>query len=250
MKQLKNEWVFNSINELVKELDNSEELEDRDNSSDKDEGRTWCDTRSYKEAREQLLYGKEIDELKLDVSKYNIQGHGEHRKIRQSVAGFNVIVPLYLQGIPNSMITHEKRINNKIVNLFYSIQAPHYVDSDNLIKGATNLLKHIIELEKQGYRVNLYIVEAQGGLSTKFGFALRLKTDREVLNIKKMVFPLVSSSMLRRINFRIKERLYKNWIGVGYGSGIFNYNNTDSFIKRNLKIRNYEIWNYQGKQED
>ena len=68
------------------------------------------------------------------------------------------------------------------------------------------------------------------------------------LNIKKMCFPLVSSSFLRRIGFRIKERLYKDWIGSGYGCGIFNYNEYDRFIKKYLKVRNYEIWNYQGKK--
>jgi hypothetical protein len=54
--------------------------------------------------------------------------------------------------------------------------------------------------------------------------------------------------MLRRIGFRIKERLFKDWIGSGYGTGLFNLREYDDFIQRNLKIRNYEIWNYEGKK--
>ena len=97
----------------------------------------------------------------------------------------------------------------------------------------------------KNYRVNLYVVECNNG---RFGYALKLKTDRETLNIKKMCFPLISSSFLRRIGFRIKERLYKDWIGYGYGSGLFDYQEYDRFIKHYLKVRNYEIWNYKGKQ--
>ena len=81
-------------------------------------------------------------------------------------------------------------------------------------------------------------------MSRWYGYCIKLKSDRETLNIKKLCFPLVSSSMLRRIGFRIKERLYKTWIGYGYGSGMFRLREYDEFIKKNLKLRNYEIWNY------
>lgn len=239
-----NRLVFNSIHELVEDLDNSKKVKDRDNSSEDHRGKDWCDTDSYDEARKFLLQGKLYDNLGADIDQYRTKGSATKRLNKLDVVGHTVVVPLYLQGIPQSMISNKRVINNKIVTIFYSPQAPHYVNQDDLIKGASNLFKNIISLEEQGYRVNLYIIECQ----EQFGWCVKLKTDRETLNIKKLCFPMVSSSMLRRIGFRIKERLYKDWIGWGYGSGIFNYDKYDNFIKQELRIRNYEIWNYEGKK--
>ena len=238
--------VFNSIYELTDALDNSKELSGRGDSSDKRSRDDWCDTGSYEEARMCLEEGRLYDTLSADIEKYRTKGTATKRVNRLDVVGHNVVVPLYLQGIPQCMITNKKVINNKIITIFYSPQAPHYVDQQDLINGATKLFKNIISLEEQGYRVNLYIIECQNG----YGWCVKLKSDRETLNIKKMCFPLVSSSMLRRIGFRVKERLYKHWIGWGYGNGMFRYSEYDSFIKKNLKLRNYEIWNYRGKQNN
>ena len=239
-----NYLVFNSISELVEKLDNSTDL-GRSNSSDEERSGRWCDTSSYEEARMYLTQGRLYDDLGADIDKYRTKGTATKRSPEMSVVGHTVVVPLYLQGLPNNMITNKRKINNKIITIIYSPQAPHYVSNDDLIKGAVKLFKNIVSLESEGYRVNLYVVECN---DDEFGYALKLKTDRETLNIKKMCFPLVSSSFLRRIGFRIKERLYKNWIGGGYGSGMFNYNEYDRFIKKYLKVRNYEIWNYRGKQ--
>lgn len=242
-----NNLVFNSIHELVENLDNSEVIRDRGDSSDsRDRDSRWCDTGSYDEARMCLINGRIYDNLGLDIDKYRTKGTATKRLNKLDVVGHTVVVPLYLQGIPHNMISNKRVINNKIITIFYSPQAPHYVDQDDLIEGASRLFKNIISLEEQGYRVNLYIVECN---DHRYGYCIKLKTDRETLNIKKLCFPMVSSSMLRRIGFRIKERLYKDWIGGGYGSGMFDYNDYDRFIKKNLRIRNYEIWNYKGKQE-
>lgn len=239
-----NYLVFNSIHELVEKLDASTDL-GRDDSSDDYRGGDWCDTDSYDEAKMYLTQGRLYDDLGADIERYRTKGTASKRSAEMSVQGHTVVVPLYLQGIPNNMITNKKKINNKIITIVYSPQAPHYVSNDDLIKGATKLFKNIVSLESEGYRVNLYVVECN---NDRYGYALKLKTDRETLNIKKMCFPLISSSFLRRIGFRIKERLYKDWIGGGYGSGIFEYNEYDRFIKQYLKVRNYEIWNYKGKQ--
>lgn len=239
-----NNLVFNSISELFDELDNSKELPDRDNSSDNERGYDWCDTNSYNEARINMIDGKIYDGLDIDVEHYRTKGSGIKSINRLDVVGHSVVVPLYLQGIPNCMINSKRVINNKIINVFYSPQAPCGVSQDRLISGATKLFKKVIALERDGYRVNLYVIECQ----ENFGYCIKLKTDRETLNIKKLCFPIISSSMLRRIGFKIKERLYEDWIGWGYGRGTFELEDYEKFISNKLHIRNYEIWNYQGKQ--
>lgn len=242
-----NQLVFNSISELIEDLDNSKDL-NRDKASNKPGNNNWCDTSSYDEARKYMLEGKLYDNIGADIDRYRTKGTTEKRINKLSIQGHTVVVPLYLQGIPNNMISNKRVINNKIITIFYSPQAPHYVDQEDLEEGAKKLFENIISLEQQGYRVNLYVIECQEGWDNNFGYCIRLKHDRETLNIKKLCFPLVSPSMLRRIGFRIKERLYKDWIGSGYGNGVFEYDHYDRFIKKNLKLRNYEIWNYKGKQ--
>lgn len=250
MSNRKNQYIFNSINELITELDNSEVIKGRDKSSNsRGDGDEWSDVKSYDEARENMLNGKMHEALEGEIEKYRTKGTVNKRVAKMGVAGYQVVVPLYLQGIPNNMVTSKKVINNKIITIFYACQAPHYVDRKQIEKTTSELMKNIISLESDGYRVNLYVIEVNSDDNGKWGYALKLKTDRETLNIKKICYPLVSSSFLRRIGFRIKERLYKDWIGGGYGTGTFNYEVVDKFIRQQFKISNYEIWNYQGKQE-
>lgn len=249
MTKLKNQYVFHSISELINELDNSQEFDDRGTSSEREEDRDWCDTASYEEARMYMLEGRIYDDVMKDIEKYKTKGTATRSASRLSVAGHQVVVPLYLQGVPTSMITKKRVIDNKIVTIIYNCQTPWHVESDEIMKTTTELFKNIMSLESQGYRVNLWVVEVNSDYDGKFGFGLRLKTDRETFNIKKTMFPLVSSSFLRRISFRVKERLYKSWIGGGYGNASYDAELVDRFVKKNLGIHKYEAWNYEGKKE-
>lgn len=251
---LKNQYVFYSISELVEALDNSKLLKDEDDyyrstTSDADRSSDWSDTKTYDEAREKLLYGFEYDDLNKVVDDYRSHGSETKQRPQLSVAGHQVVVPMYLQGIPNSMITNKRVINNKIVTIVYDCSVPSHVDSDDIMETTKELFLKVMSLEEQGYRVNLWITEVNADDDGKWGFALRLKTDREVFNAKKMMFPLISSSFLRRITFKIKENLYKDWIGGGYGSARYDREIIDKFIRRNLGVSRYELWRYDGKKE-
>lgn len=249
MKQLKNQYVFHSINELINELDNAKEIDYRNEVSDEERDSGWCDTTSYEEARMYMLEGRIYDDVMKDIEKYKTKGTATKSRNQLSVVGHQVVVPLYLQGVPNNMITKKRVIDNKIVTIIYECSTPWHVDSDEIMKTTTELFKNIMSLESQGYRVNLWIIEVNNDYDGKFGFGLRLKTDRETFNIKKIMFPLISSSFIRRIGFRVKERLYKDWIGHGYGEASYDAELVDKFVKRNLGIHKYEPWNYKGKQE-
>ena len=242
-----NEVVFNSIWELKETLENAPVIRGRDNSSDSKRNRDWCDTNSYQEAMDNFVNGKMNDKISEDIEKYQTRGHKEKSKSILDVVGHNVVVPLFLQNVPTCMIRNKKVINNKIVNIFYSVKGSAGVRSSQLEEGGIRLFKNIISLEEQGYRVNLYIFECNPD-NDGYGWALKLKTDREIFNIKKLCYPVTSSSTLRRIGFRIKERLYKDWIGWGYGSAYIDKELVERFIHRHFKLNHYEVWNYEGKQ--
>ena len=238
---------FDSIAELVRDLDNSRTIGNRPDESERSEGRDWCDTSSYEEARECMLHGKIYDNLSTDLNKYRTNGCKTKNKNYLDVVGFMPVVPMAIQNLPQSMINRKKTINNKIVTIVYNCATPHYVKGSQIMETTTELMKNIIQLEQDGYRVNLYVSEYNDD-GSGFGFVVKLKTDRETLNIKKMCFPLVSSSFLRRIGFRIKERLYKDWVGGGYGCASFNENGMKKLINKTLRLQHYECWNYEGKK--
>lgn len=238
---------FNSISELMRELDNAQVIPGRDDSSEKDEGSSWCDTKTYEEAHDKMINGHLYKGLTTDLEKYKAAGCKEQNKTYLDVAGFVPVVPLAIQNLPLSMLNKKKAINNKIVTIFYCCSVPYHVKSDKIMETTTELMKKIVKLERDGYRVNLYIVQYNSD-DNGYGYILKLKTDREVLNIKKLCFPLVSSSFLRRIDFRIKERLFKDWIGGGYGHAYFDREGVEKVISKTARVSHYECWNWEGKK--
>lgn len=239
--------TFNSISELMRELDAAPSIPSRNNSSDDDRGSDWCDTHSYQEAHDYMLYGREYKDINTNLNAYKTNGCKEKNNTYLDVVGYAPVVPLALQNIPTSMVNKKKTINNKIVTIMYCCSVPCGVKSDKIMRTTTELMKNIIRLEKDGYRVNLYVCQYNSD-DRGYGYVLKLKTDREVLNIKKLCFPLVSSSFLRRIDFRIKERLFKDWIGGGYGHATFDERGVKELVNRTLRLKHYEMWNYEGKK--
>ena len=244
----KERWIFNSMHEMseiLRDTIDRESVIGSDHESKKSSGRDWCDTKSLDKAIDDLQYGREYEAFTEMLNSFKGAGHDTKRKITNGVVGHTVIVPLYLQGIPTSMITTRTVINNKIVNIFYNMSVPGYVDSEDIMDTTKDLMARVMELETQGYRVNLYLIRVNG-TDHKHAFGLRLKSDRERFNAKKMAFPLVSSSMNRRIGFRVAEALYETSIGYGYGSGTMDYKTTARVITEMFRIKDFELWNYKG----
>lgn len=245
---LKNQYVWHSISDLASDLRNAEYISGRYDSSDKRAGSDWSDTSSYDEALERLVKGYEYDDVKSDIRDYQTVASGTKSRSYQDVVGHQVIVPLYLQGIPTNMVNKKPVVDNKIVTMIYECSVPHYVSSQEIKNTTEKFFGKIVELESKGYRTNVWVIENNPDVGGKWGFALKLKTDRETLSFKKMMFPLISPSFLRRIGFRIKERLYRDWIGGGYGRAVLDDDLIHEFVVRNIGVRNYELWNYEGKR--
>lgn len=244
MTQLSNHLVFNTIAELIEALDNAPIIRGRDDSSQDYDNGSWVDTKTYEEAREKMLYGHVYEDIEKEVEKMKAVASAYKRRQHMSVAGFQVNVPLYLQGVPTSMITQSRVLNNKIVTLIYNAAVPHSVSSSSIMETTKELFRKIMSLESEGYRCNVWVTTVHN--EGKWGTALRLKTDRETLNARKMMFPLVSSSFNRRIGFKIREVLYEDWIGFGYGSPCYDKESNHKFIVKNLGVTRYELWNHGG----
>lgn len=246
----RNELTFNNISEFIGLLKYCEENKYKayGDSSQQENKEDWCDTETLEEAVELLTFGSQklYDEFK-KLDNIKVEQQTKISKSILSVQGYQVVIPLHLKGVPQNMVNRKIAISNKIVNIFYEVKAPHWVKQSDIIATTTKVLERVIKLEKMGYRVNLYVLAIYDDVGKRFGFSLRIKTDKELFSYKKMLFPLISPSMLRRILFRVKEIMFKDWIGCGYGSANFKESTIIDFIKKHYSnVKSYEVWDYTG----
>lgn len=141
------------------------------------------------------------------------------------VCGYQAIVPLYLQGVPNNMMSKKMvPVKQKVITLNKSIDYNSGVSANQIIDESIKAMQIIKKLEAQGYRCNLNIVlgtsSGWGKNEKQFIIKVRIKSANEKMNVSKLAFPLVHPSMLRRLFFRFIE-VYPNVTEDfvhGYGS--------------------------------
>lgn len=240
--------LFDNITELTNYISRPRKA-GRDNSSES-ASEIFSGTKSYEEAFDSLKYGdenlfnkikKEIDKIKIDKFLGNV---ANRQKYENRFYGCVPNVPAYLIKNPVNMINPEKNvISHKIVNIFLNIGVSSCNDAKDIIRNGTIYLSVIDLLEKAGYRCNLY-----AGVSTEddeyFFMYVRVKTDREPLNIKKIAFPIASPSMLRRIYFKWAEVFDydKNITGWGYGRPA-DSSDSKKYLKQSIK-EDFIFWDY------
>ena len=182
-------------------------------------------TRDFNEAVELFKNGwsdmatKLVQKLKVAESKTQPT---MRPKAALCVCGYQAIVPLYLQGVPNNMVNSKMvPVKQKVITLNKSIDYNGGVSSNQIIEESIKAMQIIKKIEAQGYRCNLNIVlgTSAGYPEKQFAVKVRIKSANEKLNVSKLAFPLVHPSMLRRLFFRFIEvypNITKSFVGV-YG---------------------------------
>lgn len=189
---------------------------------------SFTGTGSYDEANTLLRDGdaKSAAALK-EATVANIKTLGDGKRTRRfnSVAGGVANVPATIMGLPKSMIRTErvKYKDSKVLNICYNGTAAGSVDKTELRETAARLMGAIVGLEKNGYRVNLYLYIGSRSGSNSCNMFVRIKDSAQYLDIKKTAYPLINPSMLRRHYFRFVETapgLTDYRFTGGYGSVI------------------------------
>lgn len=238
---------YNSVLEFYNEIKDKEtqygfEEKSKNNSSSKG-------TKSWEEACEFLLYGdfEKLDKINKAIkSVQKVKGTGESIKPKrvQDVAGFQPCVPTAILGLPRNMYRNQQtRVQNtKVLNVLIASSFSWYVSVDDVVKKAAEYVSEIYNLEKQGYRVNLYV--AIGAIKIqKIGMLVKIKDSNQYMNLSKIVYPLVNPSFLRRHYFRWAEVTEGvcTIFADGYGRPV-----TDKeFYENNFNIKIDKFYNYQ-----
>lgn len=167
------------------------------------------------------MAGKLVQKLKVIESK-TVPMMKPRSKL--DVCGYQAIVPMYLQGVPNNMVNKKMvPVKQKVITLNKSIDYHGGVSTNEIIEESIKAMQIVKKLEAQGYRCNLNLVlgstAGYGADKKQFVMKVRIKSANEKLNVSKLAFPLVHPSMLRRLFFRFMEvypKVTKNFVH-GYG---------------------------------
>ena len=189
----------------------------RDYKASKKKNGEWSGTKSYEEAVELFKNGWTIGAQdltkKLKLAETDKQVQMAAKNIL-SMCGYQAIVPLYLNGVPNNMVNKKMvPIKQKVITINKALSASAAVSSQTLMDESVKCFQIIKKIEASGIRVNLNLMISTGHVVVK----IRLKSSTEKLNISKLAFPLVHTSMFRRLYFRFVE-VYPT-IPKGYAFG-------------------------------
>ncbi len=169
----------------------------------------WTQTKSFDEAVLLMKHGwsdmaqKLVNKLKVIDRKTEMVSK---RRAANSVAGFHPIVPLYLAGVPTSMVSYKMvPVKQKVVNITKLFNYHGGIKSDTIINESIKVLQVVRKLEAQGYSVNIDVALGSSAGGRNIATSIRIKNANERLNISKVAFPMVHPSMLRRLMFRYIE---------------------------------------------
>lgn len=165
----------------------------------------WYGTSSFDEAAYLLRHGwtagAQSLTQKLRLAETNKEVQTTYKNVL-SMCGYQAIVPLYLNGVPNNMVNRKPvQVKKKVITINRALSCSASVSSDTLMNESVKAFQIIKKIEASGVRVNLNLLISTGHVCVK----IRLKSAGEKLNISKLAFPLVHTAMFRRLYFRFIE---------------------------------------------
>lgn len=196
--------IYNSAEEVVNDC-KSRPVRISGYALDKrDFRKSWEGVSSYDEALSLMRDGYQpvvkafSEELKVAPRE------GKRISFNNNIQGFAPIVPLALKCVPTCMIDMQmKPIKAKVLDVYYDMTAGCGHNSDEFIKAGKAVLGTIIELEKRGYKFNLYAVQSyyRGDKNTVDILCVKVKSSDRPLDLKRMSFPLTHPAFFRVIGF-------------------------------------------------
>ena len=159
--------------------------------------------------------------------------------------GFIPNIPLYLNNIPNCMINQRveyKKNTSNVVHIIINNTFSCTYSADDIIKIQSEKIKSIIDMEKDGYKTNLYLfmgvkMQMKNQILDAIGLCVKIKNSNDYLNLARLSFPLCHPSMLRRIFFKFTEvEVHKKYTTDRYGFVIQSNEDIKEVLKNKVHI--------------
>ena len=184
----------------------------------------WHGVDTYDEALRLMRDGwtDKVEALQAEVNKSKTIDT-KRIAFKNDIQGFAPIVPLAILGIPNAMInTAVKPIKSKVISIYYNSSISSKNDSDTLVKNGKKVIEAVIKLEKDGYRVNLNVVQTYAESSSSDVLVVKVKSANQPLDLKRVCFPIMHAAMFRVIGFDWYSKFPKGKHRCGYGCPLKN----------------------------
>lgn len=198
---------------------------------------TWYASESYDEARQRCIKGDgNLAKMLRGSDKLDIHmpSTGTRKRMMTGVAGFAPHVPNFLAGVPNNMIfVKEQKVQKKVITVMYGCNTLGDVEPDEIAKVSARVLSCVMSLERKGYRVNLYAVNAAEQNYVRSGFSVKIKDSGQHIDVLKCAFPLLSAAWNRRFAFRFRE--VASHFTAGMGNSMYGYDLRSFLNKNNVK---------------
>lgn len=197
--------IFDSAQEVVRVSAERKNTDSRfhDYRNGYEVERDWCGVDSYEHALELLKTGYQpiVDTMKSSL-KVGVTGEMKRISFRNDVVGFQPVVPLAMQGVPNCMVnSYMKPIKSKVLNICYDSTASAMTDSEDIIDAGKKMLSALIKLEMQGYRFNLYAMQSYNRDRQSYIMCAKVKSANTAIDLKRISFPIAHTGFLRVIGF-------------------------------------------------
>ncbi len=219
-----NAEVFNSALEMASVNETRERTSTRFDDmrtrvEERGGGANWFGVKTYKEAQELLRTGYQPVVASLGKAfKATAMGEGKRFKFENNVYGFAPVIPLALKGVPNNMMNMTvKPIKAKVVDVYYDVTVNAGVSAKDQMEAGREVLSAVVELEKQGYRFNLYAVISFSSWEDADLVCVKVKSAEQPLDIKRVSFPIAHTGFFRVIGFDWYSKVPDGKYRGGYG---------------------------------
>lgn len=235
---------FNSIHELV-QYTQQPRISGADRASDSTYNNDWTKTKSFQESTDLLLNGYDVDIDTIKLPNYSHVDQDLRQTSTYKPYGATPSVARHLTGNPNSMI-HYKKTPQKtpVISIYKNISFSAFVSATSIIEWGRQAVQVVQAIEAKGIRVNLYVTMLTEYNQDKLVVNTRIKGAGERLSLRKMAYPMVHPSFLRRQMFRVMENTKEATAMTNHSYGRPILDNIETYFPKNsiiLPNRNIDV---------
>ncbi len=176
----------------------------------------------------------ESDDMELDV-----------KRPMNSIVGSSPNVGRFIAGQPNCMRrrVHRDYSVRRNVRIIYTLDAPYFITTEQRVNCGVMMLKALQTLQANGYSVEFHIGYACGNEKQHLTYFLEIpmKEYDTALNIRKMIYPVVSPACLFHIGRNWQEKMPVGIYLYRYGISAWNDPDQRSVMKRYFEREN-QVW--------
>ena len=217
---MKNFEIFESLADFSRALNTREVNEtygkyedDKLPSRRPDFGGKWYGTPDYQTADSLLLGGDKKSAAKIQkaLSRCRIKVNKAQTPTNVlycSQQGFTPNMGRVLAGHPQNMfnVRREMRESSKVVTIVYNCGTSGDVTAAKKTDTGVKVLTVIYQLERAGYRCNLYVGAVNCGNNTNYTTFVKVKDAGKALDVTRLAYTFVNPSFHRRHLFAWRER--------------------------------------------